>query len=144
MNEEKEKVEEMSVEVKEAAEVAAATTPSGAEAPPPSGREAKEEAGEMEKLKEELESVRGQLTRMEHERYLLSRGVPEEDLDYYLFKIGQVEGAKDDFKGAAKSYLKNHPIKRATVSSGAELNGSRRSKPQTANEMMNSILRDRR
>ena len=39
MNEEKEKVEELSAEVKEEAEVAAATTPSGAEAPPsPAGK----------------------------------------------------------------------------------------------------------
>ena len=99
---------------------------------------------ELEQLRTDLENANAQIARLQNERYLLSRGVPEEDLDYYLFKIGQVEGAKDDFKGAAKSYLKNHPIKRATVSSGAELNGSRRSKPQTANEMMNSILRDRR
>ena len=101
-------------------------------------------AEELEQLRTDLENANAQIARLQNERYLLSRGVPEEDLDYYLFKIGQVEGAKDDFKGAAKSYLKNHPIKRATVSSGAELNGSRRSKPQTANEMMNSILRDHR
>ena len=143
MNEDKEKVEEMSAEVKEEAEVAAATTPSGAEAPPPSGREAKEEDGEMQKLREELESVRGQLTRMEHERYLLSRGVPEEDLDYYAFKIEHMDGAGADFKKAAKDYLKAHPVRRTTVSSGAELGAGSARKPATSSELMNQLLRSR-
>ena len=144
MNEEKEKVEEATAEVKEEAEVAAATTPSGAEAPPPSGREAKEEAGEMEKLREELESVRGQLVRMEHERYLLSRGVPEEDLDYYAFKIEHMDGAGADFKKAAKDYLKAHPVRRTTVSSGAELGAGSARKPASSSELMNQLLREKR
>ena len=144
MNEEKEKVEEISVEVKEETEVAAATTPSGAEAPPPSGREAKEEDGEMQKLREELESVRGQLTRKEHERYLLSRGVPEENLDYYAFKIEHMDGAGVDFKKAAKDYLKAHPVRRTTVSSGADLGAGSARKPATSSELMNQLLRDRR
>ena len=143
MNEEMEKVEEMNVEVKEEAEVAAATTPSGAEAPPPSGREAKEEDGEMQKLREELESVRGQLARMEHERYLLSRGVPEEDLDYYAFKIEHMEGSAADFKKAAKEYLKAHPVRRTTVSSGAELGAGSGRKAATSSELMNQLLRSR-
>ena len=152
MNEEKEKVEEATAEVKEEAEAtetaAAATTPSGAEAPPPSGREAKdggkEEDGEMQKLREELESVRGQLTRMEHERYLLSHGVPEEDLDYYAFKIEHMDGAGADFKKAAKEYLKAHPVRRTTVSSGAELGAGSARKPATSSELMNQLLREKR
>ena len=98
---------------------------------------------ELALLRADLETARGQVTKLENERYLLSRGVPEDDLDYYAFKIGQTEGAKDDFKKAARDYLKAHPIKRATVNSGAELSGSRRSKPATASELMNSILRNR-
>ena len=105
---------------------------------------AEDSTEELERLRGELENANLQIARLQNERYLLSRGVPEDDLDYYVFKIEKIEGAKDDFKGVAKSYLKNHPIKLATVSSGGELSGSRRSKPQTASEMMNSILRDRR
>ena len=97
---------------------------------------------ELDRLRADLENANSQIARMQNERYLLSRGVPEDDLDYYLFKIEQTEGAKDDFKAAAKSYLKNHPIRRAAVSSGAELSGNRKSRPRTASEMMNEILRN--
>ena len=106
-------------------------------APEPDGRDE-----ELEQLRADLETARGQVTRLEHERYLLQRGVPEEDLDYYLFKVEKMESAQDDFKKAARDYLKAHPIKRTAVSSGAELSESRKSKPQSASELMNSLLRN--
>ena len=95
------------------------------------------------KLREELESVKGQLLRMEHERYLLSRGAPEEDLDYYAFKIEHSEGAGTDFRKAARDYLKAHPVRRTAVSSGAELGAGGVRKPASANELMNRLLRNR-
>ena len=98
---------------------------------------------ETVKLREELEAVRGQLLRLEHERYLLSRGVPEEDLDYYAFKIEHSEGAGDDFKRAARDYLKAHPVRRTAVSSGAELGAAGVRKPGTPNDLMNQLLRSR-
>lgn len=107
-------------------------------APEPDGRDE-----ELEQLRADLETARGQVTRLEHERYLLQRGVPEEDLDYYLFKVEKMESAQDDFKKAARDYLKAHPIKRTAVSSGAELSESRKSKPQSASELMNQLLRNR-
>ena len=105
--------------------------------------EEEKEDPETLKLREELEAVKGQLLRMEHERYLLSRGVPEEDLDYYAFKIEHSEGAGDDFKKAARDYLKAHPVRRTAVSSGAELGAAGVRKPGSANEMMNQLLRKR-
>ena len=102
-----------------------------------------EKSVEVEKLKEELESVRGQITRLEHERYLLSRGVPEEDLDYYAFKIEHMEGAKSDFAKAAKEYLKAHPVRRTAVSSGADLTAGSTRRPATSSELMNQLLRNR-
>ena len=107
-------------------------------APEPDGRDE-----ELEQLRADLETARGQVTRLEHERYLLQRGVPEEDLDYYLFKVEKMESAQDDFKKAARDYLKAHPIKRTAVSSSAELSESRKSKPQSASELMNQLLRNR-
>ena len=97
---------------------------------------------ELEELQAQLQTANEQISRLQNERYLLSLGVQEDDLDYYCFKIGQTERAKDDFKKAARDYIKAHPIRRTAVSSGAELGGSRRSKPQTASEMMNEILRN--
>lgn len=101
-----------------------------------------EESPETVKLRDELAAVKGQLLRMEHERYLLSRGVPEEDLDYYAFKIEHTEGAEADFRKAAREYLKAHPIRRTAVSSGAELGAATR-KPASANDLMNQLLRSR-
>lgn len=109
----------------------------------PSEEVSHEEDGEMKKLREELESVRGQLARMEHERYLLSRGVPEEDLDYYAFKIEHMDSAGADFRKAAKEYLKAHPVRHATVSSGAELGAGSARKAATSSELMNQLLRNR-
>ena len=109
----------------------------------PSEEVSHEEDGEMKKLREELESVRGQLARMEHERYLLSRGVPEEDLDYYAFKIEHMDSAGADFRKAAKEYLKAHPVRHATVSSGAALGAGSARKAATSSELMNQLLRNR-
>ena len=109
----------------------------------PSEEVSHEEDGEMKKLRDELESVRGQLARMEHERYLLSRGVPEEDLDYYAFKIEHMDSAGADFRKAAKEYLKAHPVRHATVSSGAELGAGSARKAATSSELMNHLLRNR-
>ena len=113
------------------------------EVQPEQAAEADDRTEELEQLRADLETARGQVTRLEHERYLLARGVPEEDVDYYTFKIERMEGAQDDFKKAARDFIKSHPIRRATVSSGADLSGSRRSKAQTASELMNSLLRSR-
>ena len=69
--------------------------------------------------------------------------MPEEDLDYYAFKIEHSEGAGDDFRKAARDYLKAHPVRRTAVSSGAELGAAGVRKPGSANEMMNQLLRNR-
>ncbi len=112
------------------------------EVQPEQAAEADDQTEELEQLRADLESANSEIVRLQNERYLLSRGVSEEDLDYYAFKIGQTEGAKDDFKKAARDYLKAHPIRRVTVNSGAELSGSRKSKAQTPSELMNSLLRN--
>ena len=116
-----------------------------AKTPSPQGEgfEKEEDSPELQRLKSELAAVRGEVSRLEHERYLLSRGVPEEDLDYYAFKIEHMEGANDDFRKAAKEYLKAHPIRRAAVSSGAELGATASRKPATSSELMNQLLRNR-
>ena len=113
----------------EAGSTAAAETPSEGEA-------------EMEKLRAELEKVRSQVAKLEHERFLLGRGVPEEDLDYYAFKIEQQAGASEDFAKAAKEYLRAHPVKRTAVSSGAELGAGGSRKPASSSDLMNQLLRN--
>ena len=92
------------------------------------------------KLREELAAVRGQLLRLEHERYLLSRGVPEEDLDYYAFKIGSLVTPEKDFAAAAKEYLRDRRLRPGGISTAAAL-GGRISKAPGVNETMNRLIR---
>lgn len=113
------------------------------EVQPEQAAEADDRTEELEQLRADLETARGQVTRLEHERYLLARGVPEEDVDYYTFKIERMEGAQDDFKKAARDYLKAHPVRRTAVSSGAELGAAGVRKPGTPNDLMNQLLRKR-
>ena len=75
--------------------------------------------------------------------YLLSQGVAEEDLDYYVFKIGKLMTGEKDFDTAAKEFLKQHGAPRrasAPHSTGASLAG-RATAPRSTNETMNRILR---
>ena len=83
------------------------------------------------------------VTQLERERALLSQGVPEEDLDYYVFKIGKLMTGEKDFDTAAKEFLKQHGAPRrasAPHSTGASLAG-RATAPRSTNETMNRILR---
>ena len=100
-----------------------------------------EDGEESAALRRELEASRARVTELERERLLLARGVPEEDLDYYVFKIGKLVTEKRDFAAAAGEYLKQrarrHP---APVSTGASLSG-RTARTQSVNETMNRLLR---
>ena len=118
-------------------------------------------------LRAALSRAEERVTQLERERALLSQGVPEEDLDYYMFKIGKlVTGEKDfntaakeflkqqfkigklvtgekDFNTAAKEFLKQHGTAHrapALRSTGASLAG-RASGPRSTNDTMNRILR---
>ena len=83
--------------------------------------------------------ARERVTQLERERALLSQGVPEEDLDYYVFKIGKLVSEEKDFATAAKEFLKQHRSA-APRNTGASLAG-RTARPRSTNETMNRILR---
>ena len=96
-----------------------------------------------EELRAELSLTRARVTQLERERTLLSQGVPEEDLDYYVFKIGKLVSDEKDFDTAAKEFLKQRASERraaAPRSTGASLSG-RPSRPRSTNDTMNRILR---
>jgi hypothetical protein len=83
------------------------------------------------------------VTQLERERVLLSQGVPEEDLDYYAFKIGKLAGGEKDFETAAKEFLKEHAAQRRgglPRSTGASLS-ARAARTQSTNDTMNKLLR---
>ena len=102
-----------------------------------------EERDGAEKLRAELSRARERVTQLERERTLLSQGVPEEDLDYYVFKIGKLVSDEKDFDTAAREFLKQRASERraaAPRSTGASLSG-RPSRPRSTNDTMNRILR---
>ena len=104
---------------------------------------AEEKRDGAEELRAELSRTRERVTQLERERSLLTQGVPEEDLDYYVFKIGKLVSEEKDFEEAAKEFLKQRTSERraaAPRSTGASLAG-RPSSPRSTNDTMNRILR---
>ena len=100
---------------------------------------AEENRDGAEELRAELSRTRERVTQLERERSLLTQGVPEEDLDYYVFKIGKLVSEEKDFATAAKEFLKQHRSA-APRNTGASLAG-RTARPRSTNETMNRILR---
>lgn len=110
------------------------------EAARPEGADDEEE---KEDLREKLNEANARLEQMERERFLLLRGVPEEDLDYCIFRIGKTVSAEKDFRTAAKEFLKRHETTAggSGFRTGASLSGRSPKTPPTANETMNQLLR---
>ena len=108
----------------------------------PAGDTGTEDRNGAEELRAELSRTKERVTQLERERTLLSQGVPEEDLDYYVFKIGKLVSEEKDFEAAAKEFLKQRAADRraAPRSTGASLSG-RPSSPRSTNDTMNRILR---
>ena len=95
------------------------------------------------RLRAALSRAEERVTQLERERALLSQGVPEEDLDYYMFKIGKLVTGEKDFNTAAKEFLKEHgahPRFQAQRSTGASLTG-RTTRTQSTSDTMNRLLR---
>lgn len=91
-------------------------------------------------LQQDLENALQRVRQLERERWLLSQGVPEEDLDYYAFKIGSLVTSEKDFAAAAKEYLRDRRLCPGGISTAAAL-GGRISKAPGVNETMNRLIR---
>ncbi len=91
-------------------------------------------------LQQDLENALQRVRQLERERWLLSQGVPEGDLDYYAFKIGSLVTSEKDFAAAAKDYLRERRLRPGGISTAAAL-GGRISKAPGVNETMNRLIR---
>lgn len=69
---------------------------------------------ERNDFESQLYSTQKELEQMKRERYLISKGVAVDDVDYYAFKIAK-EMNDDDFETAAERYLKNNEKKKNTT-----------------------------
>lgn len=98
---------------------------------------------ERDESKTALAAALEKVEQFEREKFLLSKGVKAEDVDYYAFKIGKLVTETTDFEKAAEIYLKeNPPAGTVQVDLSAPLGGG---KPQmSANETMNSLIRGAR
>lgn len=107
-------------------------------------REKQEERDkELVESKTALSAAQAELEQYRREKFLLGKGVPAEDVDYYAFKIGKLVTDNTDFEKAAEQFLKDTPpAGTVRVDLSAPLGGGR---PEpNENEMMNNLIRNAR
>lgn len=99
---------------------------------------------ERDDARRDLAAANAKVEQYEREKFLRGKGVPEADLDYYAFKIGQLVTKEKTFEAAASDYLKDHKpqIRGVRMDTSAKLGGS--GGKATTNETMNDILRGAR
>lgn len=84
-------------------------------------------------------AAEAKLTQYEREKYLTSKGVSADELDFFCYKIGQLVTDKVDFEAAAEKYLKEHkPAVRVDMSARVGANGSA---DNGSNAAMNALIR---
>ena len=98
---------------------------------------------ERDESKAALTAAEERIQSYEREKYLISKGIPAEDVDYYSFKIGKLVDDETTFEKAADKFLNEHSPtggnNRYKMSSGAPLNGGAPAKDE--NETMNALIR---
>ena len=98
---------------------------------------------ERDESKIALTAAQAELDQYKREKFLLDKGVPADDVDYYAFKIGKLVTDTTDFEAAAEQFLKdNPPAGTVQVDLSAPLGGGKPSPSE--NEMMNSLIRGAR
>lgn len=100
-------------------------------------------AKERDESRATLTAAQTELEQYRREKFLLGKGVPAEDVDYYAFKVGKLVTDTTDFQKAAEAYLKdNPPAGTMRVDMSAPLGGGQPAKGK--NELMNSLIRGAR
>ena len=101
-----------------------------------------EGAEELETLRGELEAARRDAEQLRRERFLLLKGVAEDDLDYFVFKIDKLVNDETDFETAATAFLKQREKKppAGIFRSGAKMTGGA-PRAASASETMNRLIR---
>lgn len=79
---------------------------------------------ERDELKERNDTLLKELNQIKNEKYLISKGVPVEDVDYFAFKIQKMVDEKTSFEQAAESYLKDKKVGGIRISTGIETKGN--------------------
>ncbi len=104
-------------------------------------------AKELADAKTALTAAEAELEQYRREKFLLGKGVPVDDVDYYAYKIGKLVTDAVDFETAAERYIKEHtPAPKESgpglrVDFTAPLSGGGHT--MTLNERINNRLRGR-
>jgi len=79
---------------------------------------------ERDNANKSLKAANAKIEQYEREKVLTAKGVSADDLDYYLFKVGQKVNDTVTFEQAADEFLSEHkPNNSVRVSTGASLEG---------------------
>lgn len=97
---------------------------------------------ERNDFESQLSSTKKELEQMKRERYLISKGVPVDDVDYYAFKIAKAMKEDDDFEVEADNYFKNNDKKQnATTIVSFGVNANKGNKAVSLADEINRKLR---
>ena len=103
------------------------------------GEEASAKAArELNDYKTKYDHAIRELEQARNEMYLLAKGVPGEDVDYYAYKISKLTNAETTFEQAAQKYLEGKHIGGLKVSTGVQVTGSA---AKSENDVINDALR---
>ena len=94
---------------------------------------------ERDTAKTDLAAALAKVEQYEHEKFLLSKGVSAEDVDYYAFKASQLVSDTKSFEQAADEIIKARQPKKAVLDFGGPLQGNQM--PKTESDMMNALIR---
>lgn len=87
-------------------------------------------------------AAEAKLTQYERERYLTSKGVSADELEFYCFKIGQKVTDTVSFEKAADAFLKERKAANVRVDTSAPVGGAAGG-TKTANDTMNALIRSK-
>lgn len=100
--------------------------------------------GERDSARADLKKAQDELATIKQERFLLSKGVPSEDIDYYGFKIGKLVSGDKTFEQAAEEFLKDKNIGTRVVSTGGSVSSGTHQEAVKPNQLMNDLIRGRK
>lgn len=100
------------------------------------------------KLQQERDDALNEVKQMKNEKFLVSKGVKSDDLDYIMFKVSKLVDDKTTFEKAAEKFLKENPrfvggnsYRIADSSAGNSSNGSGGNMNMSINDKIRAAAR---
>lgn len=99
---------------------------------------------ERDAVKSDLAAAQARIEQYERERYLLSKGISADDVDYYAYKAGKLVNDNTSFEQAVETVIRERSPQgdKVRVDTGAPLFG--RAQTPKPNDTMNALIRNAR